>query len=231
MVIIFVVFIYYVSLCWSDFEYCHAGTDHNKWETPNPDRNNPDLPCYGKCKGPYAMGNGCPDKYTKIKDALQSRAGGCKKNDWGNWQRRNLCMKDKAETPWEQYITKGETDDAPSCKNRRCKSGTLFGKGDYCRPDSGEDCPEPITSTNDDDTGLCWKYNKEDLKIDLEQVSFCKTEIHFQWDTTDSKYKRMSLLNNTLSLHIIYYIIYIFTYTIIRNIYYIYIYIKHIIQV
>ena len=175
LVTIIVIFINYISFCRSDWETCHAG--HLRQRTIM------ELPCWGKC----VTGNdiGCPSQYEELETELTSTHA-CRDNK----MKRHLCQKNFR---WRNHITRGEIDDKASCKNRRCNSGTLFVKDEYCRPADDKNCPPKVTTEGE--KGICYKVDDNtNPGADItgyKIVSFCKTEIHFQYVNPD--YKRMSL--------------------------------------
>ena len=207
MVAVFVIFIHYISLCTSDWDQCFDGEDVRA-------RTIPDLPCWGKCvQEPESQDvHGCPIGSIKIEPVQLSD------NLCDNPKKRNLCKKNNVD--WKKYIEKGETDTDPSCKNKRCNSQELFAKDEYCRPATGESCPPDLTTTSEEDKGICYKVNDNQNPGanpgGYELVSFCKTDIHFQYHK--NLYKRMSPFKQIHYLciqHII--CIYICSHTIIHH--------------
>ena len=176
-----------MSLCMGKWDYCFAGDKHNR--DPETVRVIPELPCWGKCKGPSSMFSGCPNGYEKDtkRKRLQDNCG--KTASFKPKQEsRRLCS--KTDLDWRanniKYVGKGGEDVSykePGCKNKKCASGEIFLQDEWCRTAANGVCPGGGLIA-EEKKGICRASDEHldpgEFPASYESVNFCKTSIHFQ---------------------------------------------------
>ena len=98
-----------------------------------------------------------------------------------NQESRYVGRKDSVD--WEEYIKKAELILNHHVKIRNVDQIIYFFKSEYCRPATGDDSPNAVTMTVDEENGIIYKVDDDtDPKANIdgyEAVSFCKNQIHF----------------------------------------------------